>query len=255
MDHDIVAKPFHLRKQAWDLPYRDEAFEVIFCSHVIEHISHFKIEQALCEINRVMQKDGILRLLTPDLKKLATAYVNNDRKQMEAFIKDDGSGLKTTLGLGQAFVNFIVSAGYDNFLLSSDFSEILAGYGHVCCYDYEMLSGLLRHYGFHKIRPCDIHDSEIAEHKELRGCPYDKAASYSLIVECRKERFVPFSYDQALLHAGPYRVPDIIPRPRSPLWIAFRKIGYGYNLGKYFLSKLPAPLKDRLKRIFRNKQP
>ena len=251
LDHDLVVKPFQIRKQAWDLPYRDESFQTVFCSHVFEHISHFKIEQVICEINRVMDKDGILRLLVPDLKKIATAYVNSDRKAMAQYIKEDGSGMKSNLGLGQAFMNFVVSAGGDNFMMNSDFSEIIAGYAHVYCYDYEMLSGLLGYYGFYKIRQCSIDDSEIQEHKELRMVPHDKEAGYSLVVECRKEKFISFSCDRALLHTGPYQVADIIPKPYSPLWVAFKGVGHGYNTGKYFISKMPASVKSRLKGLRR----
>jgi hypothetical protein len=253
LDHDVVAKPFNLRKQAWILPYRDGSFEIVFCSHVIEHISHFKIEPVLCEINRVMQRGGILRLATPDLKTLASAYVNNDKVKMERYIQEDGSGIKTTLGLGQALMNFIVSAGGDNFMLSSDFSEIIAGYGHVYCFDYEILAGLLKYYGFHEIRSCDVNDSAIAEHKELRNDPYDKEADYALIIECRKEKYVPFSYDHALLHTGPYKITDLIPKPNSLLWLAFKIIGYTQNIGRYFISKIPPPLKDKLKKALRYK--
>ncbi len=250
LDHDVVAKPFSLRKQAWDLPYRDESFKMVFCSHVIEHISHFKIERVLCEINRVMQRGGILRLAAPDLKKLATAYVNNDKAKMELYMKEDGSEVKATLGLGQAFMNYVVSAGGDNFVLSSDYSEILAGYAHVYCFDYEILSGLLKYYGFYEIRSCDVNDSAIAEHKELRNEPYDKQADYSLIIECRKEKYVPFSYDKALLHTGPYKVTDLIPKSHSPLWLAFKIIGYTHNIARYFISEIPRSLKDKLKMVF-----
>ena len=54
LDHMIVTNPFNLREQAWELPYPDEQFDIIFCSHVIEHISHFKIEQVISEINNML---------------------------------------------------------------------------------------------------------------------------------------------------------------------------------------------------------
>ena len=251
LDHDLISKPFRLRRQAWDLPYADESFQTVFCSHVIEHISHFKIESTLCEINRVMKKEGILRLAAPDLRKLATAYVNADKAAMDLYMSEDGSNIQATLGLGQAFMNYISSAGGDNFMLSSDFSEIVAGYAHVYCFDYEILSGLLNYYGFYDIRSCDIDDSEIPDHKELRTEPYNKQASYSLMIECRKQRHVSFSYDKALLHAGPYKIADLIPKPYSPLWCAFKTIGYLHNMAGYIRSKIPRSVKDKLKEFFR----
>ncbi|GAI97106.1 unnamed protein product, partial [marine sediment metagenome] len=65
-----------------------------------------------------------------------------------------------------------------------------------------MLSGLLNNYGFYKIRQCTIDDSEIDEHRELRNCPFDQDANHSLIIECRKKEYIPFSYSKALLHVG-----------------------------------------------------
>ena len=62
---------FQPRGQAWALPYPDETFEIIFSSHMIEHISHYKIEQVICEINRVLKVDGVVRILTPEESKNA----------------------------------------------------------------------------------------------------------------------------------------------------------------------------------------
>lgn len=253
LDHDIVTNPFNLRKQAWELPYHDEQFDIIFCSHVIEHISHFKIEQVISEINRVLKKDGIIRFLTPDLRKIATAYVNNDYDKIDLYIREDGSGIKRTLGLGQAFMNFIVSAGYDNFLLSSDFSTIIAGYAHIFCYDYEMLSGLLNYYGFTNIKQCSINDSEIEEHKDLRNCQYDQDAIHSLILECRKKQYIPVQAEKALLHTGPYKINNITPRTYSTIYLGLKTIAYLNNSFEYFISKVPLSVKNLIKMLI-NKQ-
>lgn len=176
---------------------------------------------------------------------------------MELYIKEgdseDDPKVKTPLGLGQAFMNFIVSIGYDNYLLSSDYSTVIAGYAHIYCYDYEMLSGLLKNYGFYNIKQCTIDDSEIDEHRELRTCRYDRDANHSLVVECRKREYIPFSYAKALLHIGSYDVRNVIPQKYSPFWIAFKIIGYSHNAYKYFISKIPIFLKNKLKKLLRNK--
>lgn len=250
LDHMIVTNPFNLRKQAWELPYHDEQFDIIFCSHVIEHISHFKIEQGISEINRVLKKDGIIRFLTPDLRKIATAYVNNDYDKMDLYIREDDSGIKRTLGLGQAFMNFIVSGGVDNLLLSSDFSTIIAGYAHIFCYDYEMLSGLLKHYGFTNIRQCSINESEIEEHKDLRKGPYDRDAGHSLILECRKKQYIPFQAEKALLYTGPYKINIIIPKPYSMISLGLKALAYLNNTYRYFISKVPLKVRDIIKRRY-----
>ena len=71
-------------QQAWRIPYKSNTFKVVFCSHMFEHISHFKIEQVICEINRVMKGGGgVLRKITPNQKKKARADVNKDVKLMD----------------------------------------------------------------------------------------------------------------------------------------------------------------------------
>ncbi|MCU0629370.1 MAG: class I SAM-dependent methyltransferase [Methanoregulaceae archaeon] len=245
LDHSTVTPPFRLRAQAWSLPYPDASFEVVFTSNMIEHISQFKIEEVICEINRILKPGGIARIIAPDLRKFATAYVNNDWEEMKK-LRPVGFGWpggvvgKSDLGLGQVFMNEICSAGMDNFLLSSDYSTIYAGYAHIYAYDFEMLAGLLKYYGFSEIRRCRIDESDIQEHKELTEREYDLHADSSLIVECRKERFVPFSPEKALLHTGPYNIKNLSPIPYSPIWLSLKFIGHIRIIYLYIRSKTPA---------------
>jgi SAM-dependent methyltransferase len=208
LDHDGIYNPFGFALQAWQLPHRDESFTACFASHILEHIPHFFIEKTICEINRVMKAGGVLRILTPDLKKLARAYVNNEQDAMKLYLQEDGSNIKLDqrLGSGVVFLNFIVSPGFDSFLISSDFSQVISGYAHLYCYDYQMLSGLLDFYGFDRIRACSIEDSEIPDHKLLRKVPYDIDREHSLIIECHKRIYIPFSPEKALLPQCPRRI-------------------------------------------------
>lgn len=43
---------------AENLPYKDETFDVVFCSHVLEHVNNE--DKSLQEIKRVLKKDGVL---------------------------------------------------------------------------------------------------------------------------------------------------------------------------------------------------
>lgn len=196
-------------RQAWNTGYADQSFDTVFSSHMFEHISHFKIEEVICEINRILKPGGVLRLLTPNLKKIAAAYVNGDKAAMSLYIQEDGSGIRQDLGLGQAFMSFLVSPGFDNFLCDSNLGRPLAGYAHLYSYDYEMLSGLLAHYGFHQISEPSVDDSRIAEHRQLRNVPHDTDRNHSLVIECIKEKDAHFDPAGALLHAGPYRIAEI----------------------------------------------
>jgi SAM-dependent methyltransferase len=49
------------------LPYPDGAFEAVFGSHVLEHLTPGEAEAALRELHRVLQPGGIIRIAVPDL--------------------------------------------------------------------------------------------------------------------------------------------------------------------------------------------
>ncbi|MDD2920832.1 MAG: class I SAM-dependent methyltransferase [Anaerolineales bacterium] len=53
---------------AQELPYRDGAFNVVIIKHIVEHLPN--PAQAIDEIGRVTEKDGILILATPNLGSL-----------------------------------------------------------------------------------------------------------------------------------------------------------------------------------------
>jgi SAM-dependent methyltransferase len=142
-----------------DLP--DKSCSVVFCSHVFEHIPHIKLPKILSEINRVLEKDGILRILTPDLEKVSTAYVKKDKNFFKKALKED-ENIRTDLGMGGMLMNFIVSPGQDTVLLDRNLKNFISGYAHLYSYDYKMLKILLKKAGF-KSRKANFNDSVIDE--------------------------------------------------------------------------------------------
>lgn len=52
-----------------DLPYKDEQFDVVIFSEIIEHL-FYGVPHALTEINRIIKKDGFLILTTPNLSRV-----------------------------------------------------------------------------------------------------------------------------------------------------------------------------------------
>lgn len=53
--------------------------DLIYASHILEHISHNKISEVLREWYRVLKKDGIPRLSVPDFDKLIDVYFNEEK--------------------------------------------------------------------------------------------------------------------------------------------------------------------------------
>ena len=58
---------------------KDKICEQVFISHTLEHIPHIQIQNVLTEINRIMKKNAVIRILVPNLEKIAKAYVKKDK--------------------------------------------------------------------------------------------------------------------------------------------------------------------------------
>lgn len=57
------------------LPYADNSVAAIYHSHLLEHLDQPTAELFLCEIKRVLQPGGVLRIAVPDFEKLARTYL------------------------------------------------------------------------------------------------------------------------------------------------------------------------------------
>ena len=59
------------------LPYENSAFDIVYCSHFIEHIQIDKVLEFISECKRVLKPNGLIRLVLPDFENIAREYVNN----------------------------------------------------------------------------------------------------------------------------------------------------------------------------------
>lgn len=146
---------------AENIKLKNSSCSVVFSSHVFEHIPHIKLPLVLAEINRVLEKGGVLRILTPDLEKIAKAYANNDRYFFKKAMEED-ENIREDLGIGGMFMNFVVSPGQDTVLLNRNLNKFISGIAHIYLYDYFMLETILNKCGF-KSRKAKFNDSEIEE--------------------------------------------------------------------------------------------
>lgn len=73
--HDVRDTPFPVPANHYDL---------VYMSHVLEHVPWFKTDEVLSEIYRITKPRGKVEIWVPDLKKLIEGYLNPDR------IKNDG---------------------------------------------------------------------------------------------------------------------------------------------------------------------
>lgn len=139
----------------------DNSCDVVFCSHVFEHIPHTRLPIVLSEINRVLKPSGLFRVLTPNLEVLARAYVEKNEDFWDRARLED-ENLRTDLGFGGMFMNCCVSPGQDTALFDRNLTSFIAGYAHLYIYDYLMLSSMMEKIGF-KCRQARFNDSDIEE--------------------------------------------------------------------------------------------
>lgn len=171
LDHKLtVSSESVIAGNATNINLPDESCQIVFCSHVFEHIPHTELPSVISEINRILCVGGVLRILTPDLEVIAKAYVEQD-KQFFEHLRDEDESIRTDLGLGGMFMNFIVSPGQDTVLINRSLDKFIAGYAHVYSYDYEMLKIILEKLGFlpRKVRFCESNVSELTEPLHVIG--------------------------------------------------------------------------------------
>ncbi|MCX6909722.1 MAG: methyltransferase domain-containing protein [Verrucomicrobia bacterium] len=56
------------------LPLENESVRFIYCSHVLEHFERWEALAILKECRRCLRKDGVMRIVVPDVQKLFSDY-------------------------------------------------------------------------------------------------------------------------------------------------------------------------------------
>lgn len=56
------------------LPFKDESFDHVYSSHLIEHFSHREVRDVLLEWARVLEKSGTIEIRCPDLRVRALLF-------------------------------------------------------------------------------------------------------------------------------------------------------------------------------------
>ncbi len=145
---------FDHRKEDYDLacdelPVGDNSVDEIYMSHVLEHIPMFVAKESLLRLKKKLKKGGKLRIVCPDLRAYAEAYLRGDYDFIDKSFPSCGGFQK--YGIAAAFLHIIVSFGNDTYLMNRRKDKQLVGLAHCAAYDYESLSNLLKDCGFEKI--------------------------------------------------------------------------------------------------------
>lgn len=166
LDHKVKKKKgLKIGGDLNNIKLKSKSCDLVFISHTLEHIPHIQIQNVLSEINRIMKKGSTIRLLVPNLEVIAKAYVKKDKNFFKV-ARDEDHSIRTDLGYGGMFLNFIVSPGQDTALISRDLKNFIAGYAHLYAYDFQMMKTLLKLSGFSNIKKMKFCESKIIDFKE-----------------------------------------------------------------------------------------
>ena len=61
------------------LPFVSESVDAIYSSHFLEHLTYLQAKKVCKEAYRILKKNGVFRVVVPDLKLFAKKYVEGDR--------------------------------------------------------------------------------------------------------------------------------------------------------------------------------
>lgn len=170
------------------IPYPDETFDVVYHSHLLEHIDRDQAPAFLRECSRVLRRGGVIRIVVPDLEPLARSYV--------AALDRDGdppADPEYQRALFEMFDQMIprvpalrASQPLAVRVLESVFVGDTARSGtlHRWMYDRYSLAGVLRNAGFQDVVTLDHQTSRIADWSsfgldtEPDGSPYKPGSLY-----------------------------------------------------------------------------
>lgn len=150
--------------------------DVVYASHVFEHLRRTSADLFLKEAFRVLRNEGVIRLAVPDLYQLAMIYVSSYQNGEEDSSKN--------------FLE-IVNLHKDNTYKENQNLMIRAinlwqGYPHQHKYMYDVLSlsKLLRLYGFTEV--CESTYGESQYIPEIKQVEYTKEGVPAIYLEAKK---------------------------------------------------------------------
>ncbi len=126
------------------IPESASSVDIVYSSHMFEHLDRTEAETFLAEVMRVLRPGGTLRLVLPDLRVRVDAYLSSG----------DGDRFVASLDICQ---------GRPRTLKDRLQAAILGHRGHLWMYDEQSLSGILAKAGFVEVRPCKPGETTIRD--------------------------------------------------------------------------------------------
>lgn len=127
------------------IPLEDKSCSCVYGSHVFEHMSIFKTPLVFKEIYRVLDNDGVFRLILPDAEKSIREYVAGNTEF--TLFKRRQERVKVKYGLDYTLFECM----RDDFISPSGQPELLGegALAHQNAWDFQTICAHLEKAGFH----------------------------------------------------------------------------------------------------------
>jgi len=146
------------------LPIKDESVDVLYTSHMLEHLDKNEAKRFLREAFRILRPGGIIRIAVPDIKIQIARY--NECGDADAFIEATHLCVPHPRSLSQRLRILLVGTRH-----------------HQWMYDGNSLSELLQKHGFIKADVMPVGQTMIHDYEPL---DLQERASESVYVEAEK---------------------------------------------------------------------
>jgi predicted SAM-dependent methyltransferase len=156
--------------------YRDGSVDVVYASHLFEHLTIRSASLFLKESYRCLKKGGVIRLVVPDLHKVCLKYIE---EYADPSLEDPTVYILWAMNLHR-------EAQYTNENFLSRLINEFRGYPHQhkFMYDDKSLAYRMKNAGFSEIKSCVYGESNyIPEIKDVEGASESYLSAY---VEAKK---------------------------------------------------------------------
>jgi predicted SAM-dependent methyltransferase len=152
LNTDIAPSPGIMRMDATKpFPFDSSSFDYVFAEHMIEHVSSEGAMAMLTECHRILRPGGVLRIVTPDLEKLAGLYKAESAHPYLAYFCETFLAESDPKTVGS--------------LLNAQFRM----WGHQFLYDETLLTHALRSAGFNDISRTKVGESTHAALSDIEN--------------------------------------------------------------------------------------
>lgn len=175
------------------LPFAEATYDVVYHSHVLEHLDREAGKRLIEECRRVLKSGGVLRIVVPDLEVLVNRYTRA-LEQVQAGASRSGYDSAMS-DLFDQMVNQVPSGRSSQNLVTRLLERIFVrdtranGESHQWMYDSWSLAALLDDLGFADIKTVDATTSRIKSWGQWCLDVNEDGTIYkrdSIFIECQK---------------------------------------------------------------------